>query len=253
MVFLRSLIYNLIFFLWTVIMGVSLLPFLLGPRRYTSYGMSIWGRGGVYLLWAICGIRFEIRGRENFQPDAKVIFASKHQSAWETMFFMGFLHRPAIVMKQALLLNPMLGPHIIKSRQLVVKREDGGKALKKLLGDAREAAKAGRPVVIFPEGTRTRPGDYKPYPRGVAAIRAHVNLPVVPVAMNSGLFWRRNAFMKRPGTIVVEFLPPLGTEVSKNEFMPRLEEAIETASNRLMREGGYVGEFAYPPQAQTAA
>jgi 1-acyl-sn-glycerol-3-phosphate acyltransferase len=122
---------------------------------------------------------------------------------------------------------------------IAVDRGAGASALKSMVKGAQARAREGRKIVIFPQGTRTAPGDKRPYYPGVAALYSQLDLPVVPVALNSGLFWRRRAFTKLPGTIVVEYLPPIPPGMKRAAFMAELERRIEEASDRLAREAGF--------------
>jgi 1-acyl-sn-glycerol-3-phosphate acyltransferase len=157
----------------------------------------------------------------------------KHQSAWDTLVFALLLDRPAIVLKQELLNLPLFGWYMRKCRMIPVNRKGRAAALKRMAADARDRAAAGRPILIFPEVTRMAPGQRRPYQPGAAALYGALGLPVVPVALNSGLFWGRRSFHKRPGRIVVEFLPPIAPGLPRREFMQELQERMEGASQRL--------------------
>ena len=232
MIFFRSLLFNLLFFAWTAVMFLLSLPALLLPAGATWALGRVWVHGVVLLLRLVVGLSHEVRGREH-RLERAALFAAKHQSAWDTLIFALLLDRPAIVLKQELLNVPLFGWYMRKCRMIPVDRKGRAKALKQMSAAARDRAAAGRPILIFPEGTRVAPGQHRDYHPGVAALYGALGLPVVPVALNSGLYWGRRSFHKRPGRIVVEFLPPIPAGLERREFMGRLETAIEGAANRL--------------------
>jgi 1-acyl-sn-glycerol-3-phosphate acyltransferase len=186
-------------------------------------------------LRAICGLDYEIRGLDNLPP-GPAIFAAKHQSAFDTMVFTRFLPDAAYVLKKELLAVPCFGWYLRHSGMIPVDRAGGSRALKEMIAAARQAAADDRPILIFPEGTRTPPGQSRRYHPGVAALYSALDLPVVPVALNSGLFWPRRSFTKRSGRIVVEVLPAIPPGLERKAFMTRLHDAIEGASARLRAE-----------------
>jgi 1-acyl-sn-glycerol-3-phosphate acyltransferase len=232
MIFLRSLLFNLLFFGWTSVMFLLSLPALLLPAG-AVWGLGrVWVCGVLLLLRLAVGLSHEVRGLEN-RPEGAALFAAKHQSAWDTLIFALLLERPAIVLKQELLSVPLFGWYMRKCRMIPVDRKGRGAALKRMAAAARNRAAHGRPILIFPQGTRVAPGTHRGYQPGVAALYGALNLPVVPVALNSGLFWGRRSFHKQPGRIVLEFLPPIPPGLERREFMNHLEAAIEGAANRL--------------------
>ena len=228
----RSLAFNLAFYVWGLSMHVISLPLLLLPRQATQWSGGLWVRGALWLLRVLCGIRHEIRGREHL-PDGACLVASKHQSAWDTLIFSQLLKDEAYVLKQELIWFPLFGLFLLKSGVVPVDRAGGATALRKMVAAAKRFVAQDRPLVIFPEGTRTPPGSRRPYHPGVAALYRQLEVPAVPVALNSGLLWGRNSFLKKPGTIVLEFLPPIAPGLDRKAFLRELEERIETASDRL--------------------
>ena len=243
---LRSLLFNIAFYVNAFLFLTIGTPFHLAPRKWAIRALQAWGSASVFLLRAICGVRMEVRGAENL-PKGAVLVASKHQSAWETFALLPLLDDPAVVLKRELVWIPLYGWFIPKFRMIPVEREAGATALRRMMARAKEAAGLGRQILIFPEGTRKAigtPPDYKP---GVAALYAGLGLQCVPVALNSGLYWPRRRFMRYPGTIIVEFLPALPAGLPRREFLKRLEASIETATARLVEEGRSSQEH----QAQT--
>jgi len=240
MIALRSLVFNALFYVWAAVMVVVWLPALALPRRHTVRGMEIWARGNLAMLKAICDVRVEVRGRENL-PAGACIVASKHQSAWDTFVYHVLLADPAIVLKQELMWLPGYGQHARKVGMIPVDRAGGAKALKSMLRIARERADAGRPILIFPEGHRSPPDATLEFQPGVAALYKSLDLPVVPVALNSGLHWGRRKFERPPGTIVVEFQPIIPPGLERKEFMARLRDAIALRTEALVAEGRAAG------------
>ena len=239
MTFLRSLLFNLYFYLLTTVMALAGLPLLAMPWRWTMRYSRLWTQLVLLGLKLICRLDYRIVGRERL-PDGPCLIACKHQSAWETMVLPNIALRFAsCVMKRELLFLPVFGWYLRHSGQIPIDRRGGAKALKDMLVKARETIDDGRPIVIFPEGTRTAPGQQRPYHVGVAALYKSLKVPVVPVALNSGLFWSRQAFHKRAGTITVEFLPPIPPGLSRDAFMTELRDRIENASQRLAEQEGH--------------
>jgi 1-acyl-sn-glycerol-3-phosphate acyltransferase len=240
MMYLRSLLFNALFYVWATVMVIAWLPALALPRRHTVRGMEVWASGNLAMLKAICGVRLEVRGRENL-PAGACIVASKHQSAWDTFVYHVLLKDPSIVLKQELMWLPGYGQHARKVGMIPVDRAGGAKALKGMLRSARARADAGRPILIFPEGHRAPPDATLEFQPGVAALYKDLNLPVVPVALNSGLHWGRHKFERPPGTIVVEFQPIIPPGLERKEFMARLRDAIALRTEALVAEGRAAG------------
>lgn len=235
MMIIRSLLFNALFLTWTFVVSLLSMPLLLGRGRWVRFTAMIWSGGIVLLARMVIGLRYEVRGRENLPPGPCII-ASKHQSAWETFAYHVLLPEPVYVLKRELFFIPMAGWLMWKAGMIGIDRKKGLQALKILIRGAGEALALGKQIVIFPEGTRTAPGTSRPYQPGVAMLYQNLDADVVPVALNSGLFWGRRSFMKKPGVIVVEFLPPLPCGMSKRDFMATLSQRIEDASTRLLEE-----------------
>jgi 1-acyl-sn-glycerol-3-phosphate acyltransferase len=234
----RSLLFNFLFYTTSVAAGLLGLPLLLGPSRYAVGLMRAVGRWNMWLLKVIAGTRYEVRGIENV-PKTACVVASKHQSMWETVSLLAIVDHPALVLKQELLLIPLYGWYVRKARMIAIRRSDGPKALRQMLRQASDAVNEDRHLIIFPEGTRAAPGARNPYMPGVAGLYSHLDVPCVPVALNSGLFWPRRKLLRKPGTIVIEFLPPIAAGLKRKEFMAELETQIETATDKLLAEAGF--------------
>ena len=236
MIWLRSLIYNIVFYVNLVLFLVLGSPFYLTPRKWSVRALQAWASTSVWWLRMICGTRMEVRGAENI-PQGAVLVAAKHQSTWDTFALLPLFDDPAMVLKRELVFIPLFGWFIPKFRMIPIERSSGAATLKGMVARAKEAAAMGRQIVIFPEGTRRPPDappDYKP---GAAALYLQLDLPCLPIALNSGVFWPRRKFLRYPGTIVVEILPVIEAGLKRREFSQRLEAAIEPATARLVREG----------------
>jgi 1-acyl-sn-glycerol-3-phosphate acyltransferase len=232
----RALAFNFAFFAWTAIVGTIGLPFLLTPRTATMKFGRFWAGGVLVLLRAIVGLDYQIRGLDRV-PRGGCIIAMKHQSAWDTLILPVVLGDPACVLKRELLLVPLYGWYAARAGSIAIDRKAGAGALRHMVAAARPIAAQGRPIVIFPEGTRVAPGAHLPYQPGVAALYQALALPLVPAAVNSGLFWGRRSFIKRPGRITLEFLEPMPPGRTRRRVMAELEQRIETATGALVREG----------------
>jgi len=225
MVYLRSLLFNILFYGLTALLAICLLPCLLLPALVTRNVARLWGWVTVVSL-RVAGGRHRIGGATAL--DRQGIYAAKHQSAWETTVLSYLLRCPVPVIKQELLRLPLLGFYFRKAGCIAVDRSAGMKALRQLRDDAARTAADGSSMLIFPQGTRVAPGAAHKYEIGVFAVYEATGLPVVPVALNSGHVWGRNSWLKRPGIIDVDFLPDIPPGLDRKTFMAALEEAIET-------------------------
>lgn len=234
MTLLRSSVYFAAMIVWTVILGVLYLPLLALPSRWMTPFVRLWARGIIGLGRVLCGIRWQLIGAENL-PTEPCIIAAKHQSAWETLFLPLLMPNFAYVLKRELLFLPFVGWYMMKSRMIAINRKAGASALKHILKATEEALAAGQSVIIFPEGTRVAPLADATYHHGIAALYARFgdSVPVIPIALNSGLVWPRNSFEKRSGLVTVQILPAIPKETNKRVFLAELKQQIDTASNRL--------------------
>lgn len=235
MTFVRSALFIVFTWVWTLALSILYLPLLALPRKAMLPAVKLWLGGMLGALRVLAGLSWELRGRENL-PQGPFIVASKHQSAFETFVFHLLLGDPAYILKRELLWIPFFGWYLGKAGVIAIDRSAGTKALKAMVKGAEEAAALGRPVVIFPEGTRAAPGAKLPYHTGVAMLYGALKVPVVPIALNSGLFWRRRGFTKKPGTLTLEALPAIAPGMDRKAFMAELENRIETATDRLVAE-----------------
>ncbi len=232
---IRALLYTLAFYLVSALFLVLGSWLLLAPRSWAMAGLSAHGSTCVWLLEKIAGTRLEVRGLENLGPGA-VLVASKHQSAWDTFALVPLLHDPAIIMKRELMWIPLYGWFSAKFGMMFARREAGPSALRRMGSDAMRRVMAGRQILIFPEGTRRVPGAAPAYKPGALFLYTQLGIPCVPLALNSGLYWPRRSLKRYPGTIIVEFLKPIPPGLPRKAFAKRLETAIETASDALVKE-----------------
>lgn len=235
MTLIRSLLFNLFFYVWSLSLAIVFLPVVLMPVRHAQSVSRLWAGTSFLMLRFICGITYRVEGAEHRLP-GPVIYASKHQSAWETLGFWLLIDNPIFVLKRELLWLPVFGLHLKHVGSIAIDRSGKTAAIRDLVKGGKRAMKDGYPIVIFPEGTRSQPGDKKPYSPGVAALYSQLNVPVVPVALNSGLCWSRNAFVKKPGVITVRFLPSIPPGLQGREFLNRLEEMVEKNTRELEAE-----------------
>lgn len=236
MILVRSILFNVLFYLNTLIYLVIALPTFFLPYRAIIAVARSWGRASLFLLRVVAGIKIEVRGREKI-PRGAIIVASKHQSAWETFALVPLFDNPVFIVKRELLWIPVFGWLMAKGRMVPVDRTAGSQALNLMTERARIELADSRQLIIFPEGTRRPAGADARYKFGVAHLYAAEGVPCVPVALNSGLFWPRRSILRIPGTVVVEILDPIEPGLDKDEFFDRLKTGIETATARLIEKG----------------
>ena len=236
MLLLRSLAFNLCFYLNTIIHLLVYLPVLLLPRRTVWTVVRTWSAINHWLLRVLCGIDFEIRGIERI-PSGPLLVASKHQSAWETFTLPTLFDDPVFILKRELMWLPFFGWYLAKSKTIPVQRGARKVALAAVTERAKIEISRGRQILIFPEGTRRSPEAEPAYKYGVAHLYSKLGVPCLPIALNSGLYWPRRTWRLRPGTIRVEILDPIPPGLDPQAFLARLQHEIETASARLLAEG----------------
>ena len=235
MLAIRSILFTAFFMSFTayslVIMAMCS-PF---PRPAIHWVVGCWARTLVFALKWTVGLQFEVKGRE-FIVDGAAIYAAKHQSAWDTFIYFLIFKNPSYVLKKELHRIPLWGLAAKKYGAISVDRSGGSSSLKQLINDTKDRLKHNYSVVIFPEGTRSAPGRKLPYHPGIAAMYGATDVPVIPVAVNSGLFWGRRSFIKRPGIITIEFLPPIEQGLKRRDFMEKLELTVEVTTDQLVSE-----------------
>ncbi len=248
----RAFAFNFALLAWTLVLGTVGLPFLLAPRAAAMAFGRFWARGVLALLKLIVGLDHRIVGLDRI-PSGGCIIAMKHQSAWDALILPIVLGDPAIVVKRELLLLPFYGWYAARAGSIAIDRKAGAAALRQMVAAARSVVAEGRPVVIFPQGTRVAPRASIPYQPGIAALYQWLGVPLIPAAVNSGLFWGRRAFVKRRGRIVLEFLEPIPPGWPRRRLMVELEQRIEAAATALEREAeAAVRDLGLPGRAKRA-
>ncbi|WP_417687386.1 lysophospholipid acyltransferase family protein [Roseibium sp.] len=235
MLFLRSSIFQILFYVSTFLMMVLFSPVLILPRKMGWWVVHFWSHFNIALLRVVVGLDVEVRGRENI-PEGGYIVASKHQSAWETFALIREFPDPTFILKRELRWIPIFGWYTAKFDQIPINRGQRSAALAALKVSADEAISAGRQILIFPEGTRRPVGGEPKYKFGVAHLYRDLECPVLPVALNAGVFWPRASWMVYPGKVIVEILPPIPPGMATDAFYRRMVDDIETASVRLCEE-----------------
>ncbi|MDE2444991.1 MAG: 1-acyl-sn-glycerol-3-phosphate acyltransferase [Alphaproteobacteria bacterium] len=232
---LRSIVFNIVFYMNLILFLVFGAWLLACPRIWAIRGLQLWARSSLWWLKVICNVHMEVRGREHLM-DGPCLVAGKHQSFWETFAILPLFNDPCMVLKRELTFIPLFGWFALKFKMIAVERSAGSAALRKLVARAKEEVARGRPIIIMPEGTRRNPGDAPDYKPGAAALYNALGLPCLPFGLNSGVFWPRRKFWRKPGTIVIEFLPAIPAGLNRKAFQIQMEKAIEASSDRLFAE-----------------
>jgi len=236
MYLIRGILFHVLFVICTAAITISFSPFLFFKRRALYLASLIWCKTTMLLLRVVCGIKYKITGRKNL-PNYPYIVASKHQSAFETVQFWDLFYVPTFILKKELTKIPLFGSYLIHTGMIAIDRAAGASALKKILTEADKQFELKRKIIIYPEGTRTVAGVASTdYSSGVAALYKHCNVPIVPVALNSGMCWPSGKWSKYPGTIELRILPPIYPGLDKEAFMAKLIHDIEQTSFALYRE-----------------
>jgi 1-acyl-sn-glycerol-3-phosphate acyltransferase len=235
LILLRSIVFNVLFYLNTLVYLVIALPTFFMPYRAIIAVARSWGATNLVLLRVVAGIDIDVRGAEKI-PKGAIIVAAKHQSAWETFALLPLFDNPVFIVKRELQWIPIFGWLMVKGRMVPVDRSAGSQALKAMTERARIELADNRQLIIFPEGTRRPAGAEPRYKHGVAHLYAEEGVPCVPIALNSGLFWPRRSIRRLPGTVLVEILDPIAPGLDEEVFFERLKSAIEAATARLIAE-----------------
>ena len=236
MILFRSILFNLLFYVTLALYCIAAIPTLLLPRRAVVTVAKAWAATNHWLLRVVCGIHYELRGAEKI-PSGALIVAAKHQSVWETFTLLLLVRDPVYILKRELLYIPLFGWYAWKAGMIPVDRGKGTQALLGVTIRARQSLAWGAQILIFPVGTRRAAGAEPRYKHGVAHLYGETGAACLPVALNAGLFWPRRQFLRYPGTVVVEILDPIPPGLDKKDFAARLQDAIETATARLVAEG----------------
>jgi 1-acyl-sn-glycerol-3-phosphate acyltransferase len=233
---IRSAVFYFLFIGQTVIAAILIGTIALIARRRTRLAWAIasyWCYSNSWLMRAIAGVGTRVTGEENI-PQGGCIIAAKHQSDWDVFAIFPHTGRPAYIVKKELMRIPFFGWAARSLDCIEVDRKKGAEAIPEMMRQARGAIERGCRIVIFPEGTRKAPLAPPDYRFGVARMYDQLKVPVVPVALNSGLFWGRNSLILWPGTAEARFLPAIAPGLAPDVFLDRLKNAIESDSNRLI-------------------
>jgi len=234
-IFFRSLVFNILFYVVFLFWVVVALPTFVMPRAALLRVADWWAQSNILLMRLICNIKVEFRGVEKI-PKGPLIVAAKHQSMWETISLLRFFEAPFFVLKRELKFIPIFGLFLIKANMIAIDRSAGGRALLAMVRRAAREVREGRQFVIFPEGTRRPVGAPPQYKTGVGQIYLACGVSCLPVALNSGLFYKRRGFLRRPGTVLIEILPAIAPGLERHAMMEKLRTEIETATARLVAE-----------------
>lgn len=238
---LRSIAFNFLYIFGSLFWSLVLLwAFFFPPKKCTAIISTIYGGYIALIEKYVLGLTLEVKGAENLPQTGGYIIASKHQSAFETLKlpFSKDFNYPVIVLKKELTKLPLWGLYPKRMGLVAIDRGQGMESMRAMIDGCRGAIADGRNVVIFPQGTRVKPGAVKPYKAGLAKIYKDLQVPIVPMALNSGVFWGRNAFFKKPGKITFEFLPVIPAGLPPLQAMEQMEQMIEAASDRLVVAAG---------------
>ncbi len=249
MLYIRSLLFNIVGY--TIIAAGCVTNSIIGifyrPLTIKSWN-NIFLPGVKLALKYIAGIKIEVRGTQYINQN-EGIYAGKHESAMETYVLTTFVKKATLIMKKELTYIPIFGWAQAFYGIIPVDRSAGSAAMKGMLRSAKEKVAQNRPIIIFPEGTRRKPEQEPAYKPGVALLYQHLNLPVIPIATNTGMFWGKNSFLRYPGTVVFEFLPPIAPGLDKKEFMEKLQNIIEEKCHELnmetIKENPYLQKMLY--------
>ena len=218
---------------WTILMGVLSLPFLFLPSKSISLPAKIWIKGIFICLKYICGVTHEMRGLANLS-DEPVIIVSKHQSAFETFALYYYLRKSFFIHKKQLFYIPIFGQYLMKHNMVSIDRRGQASTMRKMITDVKKKLDSGSTIIIFPEGTRKKPGAKADYKTGFIGIYNTSKRKLQPVALNSGLFWQKGFKIIKRGHIIIEFLPQINIGLDKKEVLNKVENSIESATNKLL-------------------
>lgn len=238
---LRSILFNLLYIFGSLFLSIVLLwALVFRPRKCTEIISSVYAPYISFIEKRVMGLHLELRGVENLPKDTPFIIAAKHQSAYETLKipFMKQLGYPVIILKKELTYLPIWGFYPPRMGLVAINRSSAMESLRAITTGCKKAIADNRNVIIFPQGTRVAPGAVAEYKTGLAKLYRDLGVPVVPMALNSGVFWGRNKFFKKPGTVVFEFLPAIPAGLPPLQVMQQIETQIEAASDRLVVEAG---------------
>ena len=229
----KSIIFYFFLIIWTLFMGLICVPFLILPSSFLKYPTKIWIKAILIFLEKICNIKHRLEGIENI-PEESVLITSKHQSAFETLALYYYLEDCFFIHKKELFLIPVFGQYLYKSNMVSIDREGGTKTMRRMLEDVKSKLELGRSIIIFPEGTRKIPGSKPDYKTGFIGIYHHTKKKILPIALNSGLYWPKHSWILKSGIITIKFLPIISEKYDKKTIFNKVQSSIESACNDLL-------------------
>ena len=238
MIYIRSTLFHLFFYGMNLVLCFAMLWVLSLPRKWAFNALFYGYFNLIYLMEKyILGLDFKLEGRENIPQDRSYIIAMKHQSAYETLILFHLFGDIRIILKRELMLIPLWGWYAKKLGMIPIDRGAKGKAVQSMLDNSRPVIESNIPVLIYPQGTRVSIHDTpktKPYKQGILRLYETYNIPIVPVAMNSGVFWPRKSFLIKPGTVTFKVMPPIPPGQNTDDVFTRLRETLEKESSDLL-------------------
>lgn len=233
---IRSILFNILYYGSTAILCILYVPTVLLPQRLYIKALNLYFHYVAFLEKYVLGLSYVVIGKEHIPKDGPYIIAAKHQSAYETLKLYILFDNPAVILKKELFNIPLWGWLAKKAGHIGIDRSNRQTSVQSINDGARRVAEEGRAIIIFPQGTRVGIGQTRPYKKGVARMAEKIDLPIIPLALNSGVFWPRNAFWKRSGTVTFKYLPVIPAGTPTDKIMKTLEHALESESNKLTKE-----------------
>lgn len=232
-----NLLFNLFLILWEILYTLVALPIVFLPSYVITFFLVQAVKVVLFILHVLCGIKYEIRGIENI-PKQPCIIASQHQSPFETFIFIVLFRGAIFVLKRELKWIPFIGLHLMALKMIFINRSNGASSLRNVIRLAKIRIRENRSIIIFPEGTRIDVTHTVKYQPGVAALYSALSVPVLPVALNTGLFWPKNilSLKRKPGKALIEILPPIYPGLNKNDFLQHLEQTTQEKSRELISQ-----------------
>ena len=231
--YVRSILFYLLLSAWTLFLGIVCIPYLFLPSVYLRQSVRLWIKGIFFLLKNICNITHEIRGLEHI-PSHSVLVVSKHQSAFETFALFYYIPKSLFIHKKQLFWIPIFGQYLKKINMISIDRAGGATTMRAVLKKSKRRVSEGFSIIIFPEGTRKKPGADPDYKSGFTGIYKEIQTPILPVAVNSGYCWPKHTFIKKPGHIIIQIMKSLPANLERIVVLKKVQKTIEDATNKII-------------------